>query len=341
MEQISKKTVFSRITKRRELPVIIATLALCVIFRASSENFFSAYNMYNLLRTACIYSIIALSQACVQIVGGTSLCVGYIGAMGAVVAGVCMQELGLSGAVATLAAVAACCICGAINGLIITKLRLSAFVTTLATQFIFKGLVTGISKGFPYTGLTPDYSNFGRGDFLGIPLITLATVAILVMIWYFFRYTTTGRKVLATGGNQRAAAMAAVDVDRMIFIANVLSGLFAGIAAVWSVSLNGIAQPTTGADWMLYSFAVSVIGGTGLTGGVICPLGLAIAGFMIVIIKNGLVLMRANTYFEQTYLGLILLAACSVGAISNMVNVARRRRKFRAEQAAKIESRDL
>lgn len=102
--------------------------------------------------------------------------------------------------------------------------------------------------------------------------------------------------------------------------------------------MNSIAQPTTGSDWMLYSFAVSVIGGTGLAGGIICPLGLAIAGFMIVVIKNGLVLIQANTYLEQTYLGLILLAACSVGSISSMISSARRRHQFRAEQAAKLKS---
>lgn len=338
MEQRLGKRILSRIGKRRELPVIVATAVLCLIFRASSENFFSAYNMYNLLRTAAIYAIIALSQACVQIVGGTSLCLGYIGAMGAVTAGLCMQTLGLSGWVATIAAIVIACICGAINGLLITKLKLSAFVATLSTQFIYKGLVTGISKGFPYTQLDPTYSNFGRADILGIPLITLAGIAILIVVWYFFKYTMTGRKLLATGGNIRAASMAAVNTDRMIFIANTLSGFFAGIAAVWSVSMNSIAQPTTGSDWMLYSFAVSVIGGTGLAGGVICPLGLAIAGFMIVVIKNGLVLIQANTYLEQTYLGLILLAACSVGSISGMINSARRRHQFRAEQAAKIKS---
>lgn len=338
MKQSVGKSILNRITKRRELPVIVATAVLCIIFRASSENFFSAYNMYNLLRTAAIYAVIALSQAAVQIVGGTSLCVGYIGAMGAVTAGFCMQNMGLPGWVATVAAILVASLCGALNGVLITRLKLSAFVATLSTQFIYKGLVTGISRGFPYTQLAPGYSDFGRADVFGIPLITLMCVAILIVVWYFFKYTMTGRKLLATGGNIRAASMAAVDTDRMIFIANTLSGLFAGIAAVWSVSMNSIAQPTTGSDWMLYSFAVSVIGGTGLAGGVICPLGLAIAGFMIVVIKNGLVLIQANTYLEQTYLGLILLAACSVGSISSMVSSARRRYQFRAEQASKVKS---
>lgn len=331
----SKAQTLHKITRRPEMPVLIATLLLCMVFWVSSENFFSAYNMFNLMRTAALYVFIALSQTMVMMVGGTSLCVGYVGAMAVVAAGHCMQNLGMGGFPATVIALLVSCICGAINGIIIWKLKLSAFVTTLATQFIFKGLVTGFSNGFPYTGLSPNYTEFGRGSLLGIPYMAWLAVVILLAVWYTFRYTTVGRKMLATGGNERAAQMAAVNTDKMRLIANILSGLFAGVAAVCTISMNGTGQPTTGADWMLYSFAVSVIGGTGLAGGVICPVGLAIAAFLIVIIKNGLVLMNANVYYEQTYLGLILLLACSLGAISQMVSEAKRRRQFRAEQSEK------
>lgn len=335
----SKTPILRKLSKRSETPVLIATLLLCIIFQIASENFFSSYNMFNLMRTAALYVFIALSQTMVMMVGGTSLCVGYIGAMAVVAAGHCMQNLGMSGTLATIIALLVACLCGAINGIIIWKLRLSAFVTTLATQFIYKGLVTGFSNGFPYTGLSPNYTSFGRGSFLGIPSMTWLAIAILVAVWYVFRYTIVGRKMLATGGNQKAAQMAAVNTDKMCLIANTLSGLFAGIAAVCTISMNGTGQPTTGADWMLYSFAVSVIGGTGLAGGVICPVGLAIAAFLIVVIKNGLVLMNANVYYEQTYLGLILLLACSLGAISQMVSVAKRRHQFRMEQSEKINSK--
>ena len=324
-----------RFLRRSEVPVLIATLFLSLIFAVSSENFFSAYNMYNIMRTAAVYVLIALSQAMVMMVGGTSLCIGYIGAMSVVTAGYCMQNLGIGGIEATFLAVLVSMLCGAMNGVIITKLGLSAFVATLSTQFIFKGLVTGISKGFPYTVLSPNYTAFGRGSLLGIPYITLLVIGILMIVWYVFRFTTVGRRLLATGGNEFAAKMAAVKTNQMIFIANILSGVFAGIAAVCTVSMNGSGQPSTGADWMLYSFAVAVIGGTGLKGGVINPVGLAIAGFLIVIIKNGLVLMDANVYFEQTYLGLILLVACSVGVISQRITAAKRRHQFRMEQLTK------
>ena len=156
-------------------------------------------------------------------------------------------------------------------------------------------------------------------------------IAVLILVWYVFRYTVLGRQLLATGGNLKAAQMAAINTDRMQLIANVLSGLFAGIAGICTVSMNGSAQPTTGADWMIYSFAVSVIGGTALAGGALSSVGLFIAGYMIVMIKNGLVMLNANVYYEQTYLGLILLLAVSLGSISMMVKEVQRKHRFRKE----------
>lgn len=321
-----------KVLGRPEIPVLTATLLMALIFSIFSSNFLSSYNIYNLSRTAALYIFVALSQTMVMIVGGMNVSLGYIGALSCVACGVAMQEWGWGTAGAMAFALVVGLLCGLINGLAITKLKLNAFIATLATQFIYKGLVTGISGGFPYTELAEDFTNLGRGTFLGLPAMLYLAVAVLVVVWYVFRYTVLGRKLLATGGNLKAAQMAAVNTDRMQLIANILSGFFAAVAGICAVSMNGSAQPTTGADWMIYSFAVSVIGGTALAGGAICPVGLLIAGYMIVMIKNGLVLVNANVYYEQTYLGLILLVAVSLGSLSAMFSEFRRKRRFRRRQ---------
>lgn len=314
------------------MPVLIATLLMALIFSIFSSNFLSSYNIYNLSRTAALYMFVALSQTMVMIVGGMNVSLGFIGALSCVACGYSMQNWGWGTIPAMAFALAVGLLCGLLNGLIITKLRLNAFIATLATQFVYKGLVTGISGGFPYTELAADFTNLGRGTFLGLPLMLYLAIAILVVVWYIFRYTVLGRQLLATGGNLKAAQMAAINTDRMQLIANVLSGLFAGIAGICTVSMNGSAQPTTGADWMIYSFAVSVIGGTALAGGSLSALGIFIAGYMIVMIKNGLVLLNANVYYEQTYLGLILLLAVSLGSLSAMFKEFQRKRRIRREK---------
>jgi len=329
------KSVWKRIMTRPEISVFLAVLVLGLIFMLASSNFLSAYNIYNLSRTAALYMLIALAQATVVLVGGMNLSLGYIGGMTVVTVGYMMQNWGCSSPVAVLSGLAVGLVAGLVNGLLITGLRINSFVVTLATSFVFRGLVTGVSGGFPYTQLAPSFTTLGRGTLLGLPYMLYLAALVLMGVWYFFRFTVPGRRLLATGGNLQAARMAAVNTDFSIVLANVLSGLFAALAGICAVSMNGSAQPTTGTDWMIYSFAVAVIGGTALSGGVISAAGIFIAAFLIVMIKNGLVMINANIYFEQTYLGLILLMAVSLSSISRFVGEIRRRRRFAREQASR------
>ena len=317
-----------RLFSKNEASVTVAVLVLGLIFAIASPNFMSSYNIYNVSRTAALYMFIALSQAMVVLVGGMNLSVGYIGGLSVIAVGYALQTLGLPNWVAVVIGLAIGVSAGLVNGFLITRLKLSSFVVTLATSFIFKGLITGVSKGFPYTDIPDSFAILGRGSFLGLPLMLYLALAVLAGVWYLFRYTVTGRRLLATGGNETAARMAAVNTDRSIVIANVLSGLFAAVAGICSVSMSCSAQPTTGADWMVYSFAVAVIGGTSLKGGVINSVGIFIAAFLIVMIKNGLVMINANYYYEQTYLGLILLVAVSLNPISQMIKAMRKKREF-------------
>lgn len=324
-----------RLAGRSEVSVLLAVILLGLLFSVFSANFLSSYNIYNLSRTAALYIFIALSQTCVILVGGMNLSVGYIGGMTVVASGYMMQNMGAGILAAVIGGLAVGVLAGLLNGLVITKLKINSFVVTLATSFFFKGLVTGVSEGFPYTVLAPGFTTLGRGMFLGLPYMLYLVIIVLAAVWYLFGYTVIGRKLLATGGNLQAAKMAAINTDSTIIIANVLSGLFAAVAGLCSVSMNGSAQPTTGGDWMVYSFAVSVIGGTALAGGAISAVGLFIAAFLIVMIKNGLVMINANIYYEQTYLGLILLVAVSLSSISGFLSRRRQRRQFLKEHRQK------
>lgn len=323
LESAVKKTM-----ARSEMPVLIAVLSLGVIFAITSSNFLSAYNIYNISRSAALYVFIALSQAMVMIVGGMNLSIGFIGGLSIVAVGHVMQNLGAPGWIAILVGLTVGIVAGFINGILIVKLKLNSFVVTLSTSFIFKGLVTGFSKGFPYTELDDSFMFVGTEKLFGLPVMVYLAIIILTIMWYFFKFTVAGRRILATGGNETAAKMAAVNVDKAIVIANVLSGIFAAIAGMCAVSMGGTAQPSTGTDWMIYSFAVAVIGGTALKGGVFNAAGIFIAGFLIIMIKNGLVMIDANYYYEQAYLGLILLVAVSLSSISTFSSKIKKRREF-------------
>lgn len=309
-----------KIFGRSEITVIVAVLILGVIFTIFSDSFLTSYNLFNMGRTAAIYIFIAIAQGLVVIVGGMNLSLGYIGGMVVVAAGYSMEILGLPSAAAVLIGLLVGILAGAVNGLVITGLKLNSFVVTLATSFIFQGLINGVSQGFPYNEIPEGFTFLGREGFLGIPyLLWLAGIALAVL-GYVFRYTVTGRRVLATGGNVEAAKMSGVNTNKMIILANIGSGFFAAIAGLLWISRTGSAQPSTGVDWMVISFAVAVIGGISLKGGVFNAVGVFFSGFLIVMVKNGLVMLNANIYFEQAYLGLILLLAVSLDSIKEIIN---------------------
>ena len=321
-----------KIFARSEVTVIMAAAALFLIFSMFSDSFLTAYNLFNVSRTAAIYIFIALGQAMVVIVGGMNLSLGQIGGLTVVISGYCMHMLGLPPIVAVIAGISVGLVTGFVNGFVMTKLKLNSFVVTLATSFVFTGLINGISKGFPYTNIPKSFTIIGRKGFAGVPLLLWLAILTLIIIGYIFKYTVIGRKLLATGGNIEAAKMSAINTDTTIIIANMASGFFASTAGLLWISRTGSAQPSTGGDWMVISFAVAVIGGTALKGGVINAIGILFSSFLIVMVKNGLVMVNANIYFEQTYLGLILLLAVSLDSIKTIMECAKAKRELKTIQ---------
>jgi ribose transport system permease protein len=330
-ERRAASSVLARLVRRGDFSVVFATLVLFVIFSIGSPSFLTEYNLFNLGRTAALYVFVAMGQAIVVVIGGMNLSLGAIGALAVVAAGSAMQDFGLDPVVAFALALVVGIVAGLFNGAIITRLRLNSFVATLATSFIFAGLVTGISKGSPYTQI-PDVTFIGTGDLFRIPILFVLMVVLLAIVAYFFRFAVTGRRILATGGNAEAARLSGIRTNRMVLVANALSGFFAALAGILWITRVGSAQPSTGSDWLIISFAVAIIGGTSLAGGEISALGLGAAAVMLTLIKNGLVMFNVNVYFEQTFLGLVILLAVSLPSLRA---IGRRRRPRR--QAREVE----
>jgi len=292
---------------------IAAAIVLFLGFTFLTDSFFTAYNLFNVGRNLTIYVFIALGQAVVMVVGGMNLSLGAIGGLATITAGMLMQNLGWDPVSASVAALVVGVVAGLFNGLVIVKTKLNSFIVTLASSFIFTGLVMGISKGYPSTKIPEVFNVVGQGNLFGVPILLYVLVVTLAAVWFFFRLTVTGRRLLATGGNLQAARLSGVKTDSMIVLANILSGAFAAITALLWMSRMASAQPATGGNWMIISFAVAVIGGTSLTGGSISPVGLFFGGLIMVLIKNGLILVQVDTYFEQTFLGVIILLAVLLG----------------------------
>jgi ribose transport system permease protein len=298
--------------RRTDASAILATVFLFVIFSIATQNFFTPFNQFNVWRSASQNVFIALGQAMVVLIGGMNLSLGAIGGLTVVVVGHSVEILGIDPWIAVIMGLAAGLACGTMNGFFVSRFKLNSFVVTLATSFIFQGLVNGISQGRPYSKIPAGFTLLGKGDVMGIPNMVFLMVAALAVIYFVFRYTVIGRRLLATGGNVEAARLSGIKTGRMIMLANILSGLCASVAAILWVSRMGTAQPATGGDWLIVSFAVTVIGGTALSGGTISAVGFLFSGLLMALIRNGLIMIGVNVYFEATFLGIIILLAVMV-----------------------------
>ncbi|MGI6326744.1 MAG: ABC transporter permease [Saccharofermentanales bacterium] len=307
-----KNALTQKILARPDSSAVFALLLLIIVFTSTTDSFLSRTNIFNVTRNAALYMFASLGQAIVLVTGGMNVSVGAVGGLVTVATGICLQELGLPIPVTIGIALCVGILCGLINGIIITRLKINAFVTTLATSYVYTGLVFGLSKGYAYTGIPPSFSWIGRTAFLGLPILFYLIVLMMILIWFFFRYTMTGRMILATGGNKEAAQLSGIKTNSILVLVNVMSGLFSAVAALLWVSRMGSAPPATGQDWVMISYAVSIIGGTALAGGRFSPFGFFCSGLMIAIIKNGLIMLEVNIYYETDFPWNYHIGCCSV-----------------------------
>jgi len=301
----------------RTLGLIISAAILFAVLALISQSFISGYTMFVVSRQMAFYVLVALSQAFCLVVGQMNLAVGAIGSITTIVLGLALETWGLPAWLAVILALGVGLLAGALNGLLITRLKIDSFIVTLSMMFIFMGLRSGISGGSPYK-VPESFSFIGQKSLFGVPYVFLLVVLLLGLVGYLFRNTIFGRRLLATGGNAAAARLSGIATDRMVVWAHVLSGAFAALAAVLWASKLGSAAPETGDDWLIISFAVAIIGGTGLSGGVISALGIFMGSAIFMLIKHGLVEVKANPYYANSFLGLLILLAIVVDRVREL-----------------------
>ncbi|PTY07470.1 ABC transporter permease [Opitutaceae bacterium EW11] len=296
----------------RTLGLILFAGVLMIVMSLISPGFLSAQTFFSQSRYVAFYVLVALAQAVCLAAGDLNLAVGAVGSLATVALGLSMTSLGLPPMAAAFAALALGPLTGWFQGWIITRLRIDAFIVTLSMMFVYLGLRSGVSGGNSYP-MPPSFWWLGQGSIGGwLPYMALLVLGVLWIVSFVYRRTVFGRRLLATGSNPEAARLSGIDTRRMIVAAHVLSGTFSALAAVLWASWSGNAAPQTGDDWLVISYAVSIIGGTGLKGNLISPLGILMGAIIFKLIQHCLVILRINDNFSNTLLGALILLAIVV-----------------------------
>jgi len=302
----------SRLLRTDWFGLLVVLLAGSAAIGLLRPAFFNAFNIYILLTGFSLSVLVALSQMVIIAIGQLNLAVGAIGGLVAISFAGMMEVWGLPIPLAVLIALGLGLACGALNGVITHVSGLNAFVVTLATLSIFKGVNIGITEAQPFYGIPEAVKLFGTGRIGALPYILGVALACVLAVAIVMKRTVTGRYLLAVGGNRSAAELSGIDVGRTVAIAHILSGGLAAVAGMLAVARLQLGQPTIGDDWLIISFAAPVIGGAVLAGGHVSVLATCLGVAVITLINNALVLLNVDPFFVQLLLGLMILAAVAL-----------------------------
>lgn len=292
-------------------PLIVAVLA-AVLIGSLNPTFLSSFNIQVLLLAIAVNTMIAFSQMVIIAIGQMNLAVGAIGGLAAVCFAGMMEVWGLPAPLAAVLALGIGLLAGLANGFFIALTGISAFVITLATLAVFKGINLGITRAQPFYGVPDSVKAFGNTTFLGpLPWLLVPMLLVVVAMWLLMSRRPLGRYILAVGGNEHAAALSGISVPRTVISAHAISGLLAALAGIMLVARLQIGQPTIGDDWLILSFAAPVIGGAVLAGGHVSVVATAIGVAIVAMITQALVLFAIDPFFVQVVLGTLIL--CAVG----------------------------
>ena len=312
MEGNNSVTILRKVLRNDLTSVVMPVVVLFTILVLGSPGFLSAYNMTSLMQTITIYLIVGMAQMSALALGQFNLAIGSIGALSSIAMGYCMQVLGLGLWVALPIGILVAAICGLIQGALIAKSGINPFIITLSLLSIFKGVATTISQGKPFNQIPEGIKVFNRATIGVIPVTFLVALAVWVLVFILFKYKKIGQKILAVGANPTAAKYSGINVNYIIIIGHIISGVLCGVAAIIQTARFASAQISVGDDWMLTSFVVTILGGTILSGGKVSIIGTLFGATLMVFINNALVLWGVSTYAFQLILGIVLLVAFEV-----------------------------
>src|SRR5258708_6535463 len=254
-------------------------------------------------------AVIAMGMTFVIVGGGFDLSVGSTAALSGCVAAMVMVKAGL--AIGVLAGIAAGAAVGLANGLVIARLGVNPFITTLGTMVLVRGVVFLITGGAPVgdEGLPAAFVAFGSGRLLGIHYLVWVPAALLVVLSWVMHMTPYGRRVYATGGGREAAYLSGVPVDRVVASTYVWCGGLAGVAGVMLAARLQSGQPTSGEFYELTAIAAVVLGGASLQGGEGTLYKSVIGAFIMIVLGNALNLLNVDSYWQRVAVRGVIIAA--------------------------------
>ncbi|MBS1184304.1 MAG: sugar transporter permease [Proteobacteria bacterium] len=309
-----------------KLRTFIALIAVVIFFSMMAPNFVTVANVVIVSKHVAINAFLAIGMTFVILTGGIDLSVGAIVGLVGMVAGALVlyglpiemlgvviypnvwEVIGLALLVGTFV--------GFINGLLITRMQVAPFIATLGMLYVARGTALLMSGGSTFPNLIgkPEFGNqgfpvIGSGTILGIPLSIWLLLVVAGIAAYVATKTPFGRQIYAVGGNERAATLSGVNVNRVKLTVYMVSGFCAAIAGLVVASQLVASHPASGETFEMNAIAAAVLGGTSLSGGRGTIGGTIVGAFVIGVLSDGLVMMGVSEFWQMVIKGVVIVGA--------------------------------
>ena len=307
--------------------LLVVLLGMAFVLALISDTFLTVKNFENILQQISINVCLAVGMTLVILSGGIDLSVGSVLAFsGVVMAGFIKNGIEIPGANillqftfhgAVIAGLLTGLALGAFNGLMITRFKIPPFVATLGMLSVARGCTKLWTRGEPITNLGRGFEIIGSGKFLGIPLIIWIPLVVIVVFAIVSRKSRFGRHLYAVGGNEQAAILSGLRVNRIKMGAYGLCGLLSAVAALLLTARLNSATVVAGETYELEAIAAVVIGGTSLSGGRGSIVGTVLGCLIIGVLANGLVLMGVREELQLVVKGGVILLAVAIDKLQS------------------------
>jgi rhamnose transport system permease protein len=296
------------------LGLVLLLAAELAVFTALSPDFLTSSNLFNIMALDTENGLIALGMAVVIASGGIDLSVGSILALSSVTMAYAVQH-GQPVPVAALVCLVTAVVCGLLNGLLVVLLRLHPLLVTLGTLALFRGLALGISNGNGFSGFPTSFEFFGQTYVGPVPAQVITWLLLAAALYLVVNKTTAGRRLLAVGVNQTAAAFTGIRVGAVRLAVYGTSGLFTGIASLIYSSRVFSVRGDAGGGLELLAIAAVVVGGSSIRGGEISVARTTLAVIVIGVIPDGLQLANIDTSWQYVSIGVVMVAAIVINEL--------------------------
>ena len=303
---------------------LVVLVVLVVIFSAISSEYLTQSNLILMTKHVAINAILAIGVTFVILTGGIDLSVGSIAGLSSMIVGgllfsgldVGAGHIFFSVAVVIVIGIVVGALVGGLNGVLVTRFKVAPFIATLGILYVARGAAQLLSDGgtFPDLSGTPERGNegfrfIGVDSLLGIPVAVWIMVLVAAAAIIVTTRTPFGRRIFAVGGNERAAVLSGIRVNRVKIAVYVISGACAALAGLLLTSELGAAYPDTATTYELNAIAAAVLGGTALAGGRGTIIGTVMGAFVIGFLSDGLVLVGVSTFWQSVVKGAVIIFA--------------------------------